>query len=47
MKTKLVAIYANGREKVVYKGVFNKQVAWLQHKWFIKMKKDANIKAIV
>ncbi len=47
MKCKIVIIYMNGKEEVVYDGDFTPQAMRLQSKYVLKALRDPNIKAVV
>ena len=47
MKTKIVIIYMNGNEEIVYDGDFTPTAMRLQAKYVLKAKKDPNIKAVI
>ena len=48
MKTKIVIIYMNGNEEIVYDGDFTPAAMRLQaKKYVLKAKKDPNIKAVI
>lgn len=47
MKTKIVIIYMDGNEKIVYDGDFTPAAMRLQAKYVLKAKKDPNIKAVI
>ena len=47
MKTKIVIIYMNGNEEIVYDGDFTPATMRLQAKYVLKARKDPNIKAVI
>ena len=47
MKTKIVIIYMDGNEEIVYDGDFTPTAMRLHAKYVLKAKKDPNIKAVI
>jgi len=47
MKCKIVVIYTNGKEEVVYDGDFTPKAMRLQSNYVLKALKDPSIKAVV
>ena len=47
MKCKVVVIYMNGKEEVVYDGDFTPQAMRLQGEWVKRAKRNPEIKAVL